>query len=114
MTPADRLRQQAADLLALADELDGAQGARPSIDVPDQDEQWIDTGRAMKIARVSHSTVIRWCRRYRIGHRLPSGQWRVGRRALLTFLAGREDARNGENGDGEGIPVTTFVAHDRL
>ncbi|GLI93669.1 helix-turn-helix domain-containing protein [Methylocystis echinoides] len=113
MTPSQRLRAQAAELIRLADELDGAPESAPPPALRPEPDRWIDTATAMRLARCSHSTVTRWCRRFGIGHQLPSGQWRVSRRALLAFLEARARGEFDERGEGERLPMANGSAHPR-
>ncbi|RTL88141.1 MAG: DNA-binding protein [Hyphomicrobiales bacterium] len=87
-------------------ELDGVT-AIPPARRPDPDI-YVDTSVAMKMAKVSHSTITRWSRRYGIGHQLPSRQWRVSRRALLAFLEARDRGEIDEIGDVPRVPMATF------
>jgi hypothetical protein len=82
MTIADRLRQQAAELIQLADELDRA------APMPGRDQYFLDTHRAMKISCRSSSWLYANGRRFGFGWKLQSGAWAFSERRLRDFLAG--------------------------
>jgi hypothetical protein len=110
MTPSARLRAQAADLLALADELDGRGSSAPaSSTVPLAPDRELDTGAAAKLMGCSYSTLYRLARIYGIGWRLPSGTWRFSERAIRAYKRGEL----GELGDAPRLPLAKPGAHSR-
>ena len=98
LTPAARLRQQAAELIQLADELDRAAPAP----APGRDRFFLDTGRAMTVARKSSSWLYKNARVYRFGWQLPSGGWAFSESRLRAFMAGHTH----EKSDGAPLPAS--------
>jgi hypothetical protein len=80
MTPAERLRAQAAELLALADEIEGEAPA------PSPRGTWIDSHIAERIIGQSRSTIYRLAREGEItGEQTPKGQWRYLRSSVEAY-----------------------------
>jgi hypothetical protein len=117
MTPAD-LRAEALEhlrlaqeKLALADRIEAQPGAAPMA-APEKPDRWLDTNQARKISGVESSTLYRWARRFGIGEKTATRQWRFSERALRQVISSENHARgeNGENGDGPGLPLANECA----
>jgi hypothetical protein len=109
-TVADRLRQQAAELVRLADELDRAAPAP----APGRDQFFLETSRAMKISRRSSSWLYKTARKYHFGWQLASGAWAYSEPQLRAFLAGAtacEENELCEKSDGPPLSVSPGVGH---
>jgi hypothetical protein len=111
MTVADRLRQQAAELVRLADELDRV----APMPAPGRDRFFLDTGRAMKISRRSSSWLYKVGRQYGFGWQLPSGAWAFSETRLVDFLGGHasacEESELCEKNDAPSLPGSPEVGH---
>jgi hypothetical protein len=102
----DRLRSAIAeaeaaisDLRAIAADMAGASSPVPPR--VEQAERWIDTAVARRIANVESSTLYRWARRFDVGEKMPTGQWRFNERKLRALVKrGENVAGGGEVGDG--------------
>lgn len=110
MTPAARLRQQAAELLQIADELDTAIPTR----APGHDPFFLDTGRALAICRRSHSWLYKNARKYHFGWQLPSKSWAFSEAQLRDFMggrAGREKSEESEKSDAATLSISPRARH---
>lgn len=88
MSPiAQRLREKAAELLRMADELDAAPEGAP---VP---RKLLDTAAAEKRAVMSRTWLYANARKFKFGFQLESGAWRFDRDLLDAFMAGRKASR---------------------
>jgi hypothetical protein len=76
-TPAERLRAQAAEVLALAEELDGG---------PPAPSEYVDTTFACRVLGKGSSTLYRWAREGNVGligqKVFPGGFWRFKRSSV--------------------------------
>jgi hypothetical protein len=108
---ADRLRGQAAELIQLADERDGAMPTS----APGRDPFFLDTGRAMAISRRSSSWLYKNAHKYGFGWKLPSGSWAFEKSRLRSFMAGRasacEENELCEKSDAPPLSVSPGVGH---
>lgn len=92
MTPSERLRALAREMLKLADELDRLPA--PCAPAPMlQKVRWITTPVAMKVAQKSSFWLKKHACRVGFGHKLDSGSWLYNEAALRAYLAGHKIAR---------------------
>jgi hypothetical protein len=104
MTVADRIRQQAAELQKIADELDRAApmpaanklpengkkvATRVLMPAPGRDPFYLDTNRAMKISRRSSSWLYANAQKFGFGWKIRSGSWAFSEQHLRAFMAGQ-------------------------
>ncbi|CAJ0890852.1 hypothetical protein AMST5_04085 [freshwater sediment metagenome] len=96
--------------------MDGAPMRAPAASAPLAPDEWIDTARAARIARVEYSTLYRW------GHKFPglaektqSGQWRFRRSMILSIASvpASERGDNGEDGDAPLLQLAMAGDHSR-
>ena len=62
----------------------------------------LDTFTAARVAKVSESTIRRWCEEARVTACKPVGRWRVDRRSLYALI---EDGQNKPNP----VPLTLRI-----
>lgn len=87
MTPSQRLRAQAADLLRLADELERAPESPPA------PRRLLDTAAAEKRSGMSRTWLYLNARKYGFGRQIDTGAWRFDPDLLDAFMAGRKASR---------------------
>lgn len=100
---------------AIAD-LDGAPAGARSASPSMGPDEWIDTARAARIARVEYSTLYRWGRRFPgLAEKTQSGQWRFRRSMVLSIASvpARERGEDGEFGDAPLLQLAMAEDHSR-
>jgi hypothetical protein len=92
MTPSQRLRQQAAELIALADELDGRPGGAPMVAAVEAQERMVDTAVAEQIIGFGRTWLYEHADEFELGMKI-AGRWRFYERRVRAFASGSLAAR---------------------
>jgi len=93
-------------LRRLLAEVDG-RGA-PSAPAALEADREISTSVASKIMRCGYSSAYRRARKFNLAHQTANGEWKFSERAVRAFAAGLRCGENGENGDGERLPLAKW------